>query len=927
MMKKLIPMSALILCSLLSNAQVVDIPDEGFKQYLLDSDVDTNGDGDIQVSEALQVTEINLPSVGVPSEVFSIEGIQAFTNLVHFSSAAPFLEEIPLQGLTELKTCELSLDVASISLGLQNCVALESCTFKGEFGGSIDRADFTGCVSLTNIEIANPAETIVTEVILDGCVSLEEFRFPEAFGLFKISTLGCTSLRVFELGAAGSLEDFSFVDLESLDSLILTGNIGNVLISNNPQLSYVELRNITGVEFTGQIAVEHLIIEAEAPIPSLILENNSKLERVQMLANVLGTISFAGCDNLRSIDSWSIIHQTLNLAGCKNLINAPIAGTELLVDMTDCQSIEMVRFEGSQFETDVTVLCSGMTSLRDLSLISTSIGRLSVDGCYNLWRVDVMDATAPELDFSTCINLSSLTIMTPNFEPQTINLKNGVFEDLSLWTIDNPFIEICVDEDELSVYEAAFTFPNVVFTTSCTTGNESLPYILAGSATLDVNGDSCQTSTQEIPFAKFSLGSDEGWETSVYANQSGSLLRYLPEGEYTLTPQVPYGMELFTLYPSQATLTLPDSIGGNPSADFCYIATQDLDIVDVTLIPIGEARPGFDAEYRITYTNTGNIIKDGDIVLEFPDDVLDFVSATPDITTIEEGLLSWSFEGLVPFETRSIDFTMNLNSPMETPPLNNGDVLSFTARVSPIGNVTITSYWSYLNQTVVNSFDPNDKTCLDGDELDIEDVGGSVKYMIRFENIGSADAINVVVIDTIDTNSFDIKTIEVLTASHDVRTEIDGNEVKFIFDDIYLPFDDANNDGYVTFRINTLDDLTLGHKLENRAGIYFDFNFPIITNTTSTEVSETTSTYFEKTSVANVTCYPNPANNVVNISAAAEIDKVVLKTASGLTVGSYDLVSKNQSTYRLSLDGYASGLYLLEVHIGEEHQVRKLVIH
>ncbi len=58
-----------------------------------------------------------------------------------------------------------------------------------------------------------------------------------------------------------------------------------------------------------------------------------------------------------------------------------------------------------------------------------------------------------------------------------------------------------------------------------------------------------------------------------------------------------------------------------------------------------------------------------------------------------------------------------------------------------------------MNQTVVNSFDPNDKTCLEGATIPPSAVGKYVHYMIRFENKGTAEAQNVVVKDMIDTEN------------------------------------------------------------------------------------------------------------------------------------------------------------------------------
>ena len=45
-----------------------------------------------------------------------------------------------------------------------------------------------------------------------------------------------------------------------------------------------------------------------------------------------------------------------------------------------------------------------------------------------------------------------------------------------------------------------------------------------------------------------------------------------------------------------------------------------------------------------------------------------------------------------------------------------------------------------------------------------------------------------------------------LTDSEYLKSEapnIEGNKVEFIFEGIHLPFDDANNDGYVAFKIKT----------------------------------------------------------------------------------------------------------------------------
>lgn len=111
----------------------------------------------------------------------------------------------------------------------------------------------------------------------------------------------------------------------------------------------------------------------------------------------------------------------------------------------------------------------------------------------------------------------------------------------------------------------------------------------------------------------------------------------------------------------------------------------------------------------------------------------------------------------------------------------------------------------------MNSYDPNDKTCLQGETILPTMVGEYVQYRIRFENEGTASAITVRIVDYIDTNKFDIATLIPLSASHDYTTTItEGNKVEFQFDNINLPFTAPASQGYVLFEIKTVDTLVLG---------------------------------------------------------------------------------------------------------------------
>jgi hypothetical protein len=110
-------------------------------------------------------------------------------------------------------------------------------------------------------------------------------------------------------------------------------------------------------------------------------------------------------------------------------------------------------------------------------------------------------------------------------------------------------------------------------------------------------------------------------------------------------------------------------------------------------------------------------------------------------------------------------------------------------------------------------------------------------YTIRFQNTGNAEAYDVIIRDTLDDN-LDPTTFKVISSSHEevLSTSLaEGKFLTFDFHNIYLPDSTSNfegSQGYVAYRIKTLEGIPEETIINNSAGIYFDFNDPILTNTT-----------------------------------------------------------------------------------------------
>jgi len=391
-----------------------------------------------------------------------------------------------------------------------------------------------------------------------------------------------------------------------------------------------------------------------------------------------------------------------------------------------------------------------------------------------------------------------------------------------------------------------------------------------GQNRLDLDNNGCDLN--DAPFKNLKMNIQSGTSTSsLITNTTGNYTLTFLKGTHTITP-VLENPSYFTVSPASYTVDFPVEASPHKS-DFCITANGVHPDLEISLLPLTVARPGFDAKYKIVYSNKGNQQLSGTVALNFDDSVTDIVESYPAVSSQSLNSLKWNFTNLNPSETKEISVTLNLNSPMENPPVNGGTVLKYQAEISssqtdetPANNKFI------FDQVVVNSFDPNDKTCIEGDKISKTKVGDYVHYIIRFENTGTYAAQNITVKDVIDLTKYDINTLYPVSGSHLFSTEIsDNNKVNFKFENINLPFDDANNDGYLAFKIKTKSTLVEGDSFGNSANIFFDYNSAITTNVPTTKIEQALGNkdfLFEKYLVV----YPNPVNDVLNVTVKEDIE-------------------------------------------------------
>ena len=435
-------------------------------------------------------------------------------------------------------------------------------------------------------------------------------------------------------------------------------------------------------------------------------------------------------------------------------------------------------------------------------------------------------------------------------------------------------------------------------------------YNLKGSNRFDQASDGCAAVDPVFKNMNFNVRSTNNDQLNYFSNNSGKYNIGLLPGNYTVTPFFE-NPSYFNVSPTSVMVSMPGQISPVVQ-DFCITPNGNHSDLEVVLMPLEPARPGFNAKYKLVYKNKGNQVQSGAVSLNFDDAVLDYVSAAPMASTSGTNLRTWNFINLNPYETKEIVITLNLNAPTETPPLSGGEILNYTTTITAAQtDETPNDNTFVLNQTVVNSYDPNDKTCLQGTMVGTEKIGDYVHYVIRFENTGTFSAQSIIIKDLIDTAKFDINTLVPLSGSALFTTEItEGNKVSFKFTNINLPFTPGTNTGYVVFKIKTKTTLTAGDTFGGNASIYFDYNFPVITDTYTTTIQALNNPDF--TFGSYFTLYPNPVNDILNINKKDSIEISSIHVYNVL--GQLLVVIPNAgNTSKIDVSNLPSGNYFLKI--------------
>jgi hypothetical protein len=331
---------------------------------------------------------------------------------------------------------------------------------------------------------------------------------------------------------------------------------------------------------------------------------------------------------------------------------------------------------------------------------------------------------------------------------------------------------------------------------------------------------------------------------------------------------------------------------------------------------------GFSSTYNLSYRNLGVMCVDNASIKIVLDENLTLQSVIGATYSTNNDTIIITINALCPFVNGEIQLEVQLDAGA-----NLGAQLTSQAFIYPVsGDAFESNNYSTRHSIIVGAYDPNDKavneTTIYANFLDEERY---LEYLIRFQNTGTYYAQNVWVDDLLSP-LLDQASFQLLHASHAVEVVFQDNLVKFVFDNIMLPDSTSNepeSHGFVRFKIKPKNTIVIGETIENTAAIYFDFNEPIITNTTQTiyafevGISESTPT--------TIRLFPNPSREFLIVYwGDLQPQSCQITDVSGRVVKTFNVAGISESL-QINVNNLPSGLYFLNLNTIDNRYILRWV--
>jgi hypothetical protein len=550
--------------------------------------IDTNGDKEIDASEALQVYYLDVSTKNNnDTQMFNIIGIEYFKNLRSLNYRSNRVSGADLRPLVYLEDLDCSYNTdfpTGINLEGLNLKRLDAS------GTGLMKPYLTGEGNVGLSQFPN------LEILICNSTTITAMNFS---GLKKLKTLDISQ---------NMLQNINLTDLVSLEKLDCVHN----LLS---ELDFSACKNLISVN------------ASQNKISTLAIKDMPKLEDIVMDENKL--LKEANLENLPYLKKLTInncILNVLNLSGLSALESLNCSDNKLLnLDLKKCSGLKNVSCNFNSLLTSLDI--SGSESLETLNCSNTSLSALDLKKNLHLQILIASTTKVEFLDLSPLKELLDVSL-TGNNSLLYLLLKNG--KTYKTYFLSAPKLKyLCVDEENINYYKQILTqsgIDNCEINTYCNFVPGNSYYVISGVHKYNFDNKGCIANNSIFPNLKYTI--TNGTNTGIfYSANNSSYAIPVQAGVISIRPFVE-NPNYFTVSPESVTVNFPTEESPY-TQDFCISSNGNQPDLEVVLIPTEAARPGFDAKYKLVYRNKGNITQSGTVNLTFNDAVLHLKTSDP----------------------------------------------------------------------------------------------------------------------------------------------------------------------------------------------------------------------------------------------------------------------------------------------------------
>lgn len=461
-------------------AQIVNIPDPNFKTALIDEGVDTNGDGEIQVSEAQAECCLNVNF----SNISSMEGIQSFINLITLNCRNNPISALDVSALGALQLIEFgATDITEIdftnnpSLSVINARdgMLTSITLNNP---NLTNVDLTGN-QLTEIDVSQSPLLGSIIVQLNQLTSLDLTQNPALTQIYANNN-ALTSMNIRNgnnTGLTAMVSEFNpaLTCIAVDDPVYANSQVCDPLEGGwciDSQTSYQlncsgNIVNIPDANFKDAL-INDLVVDTDFDgVPDADADTNndgeiqiSEAEEVRRLF-----VIEKGIGSLEGIEAFIFLEELFcgnNLLSSLNIVDnvsleslncADNTITQILIGSNS--SLEQINFSNNQIEQ---INLNGCPNLQSISGINNNLSSIDLSANTNLEVIALILNELTELDISNSTILGFVDVSANQLTSLDVstnsNLSTLIATDNSLEQItflDNPnLLSIIVSDNQLT---------------------------------------------------------------------------------------------------------------------------------------------------------------------------------------------------------------------------------------------------------------------------------------------------------------------------------------------------------------------------------------------------------------------------------------------------------------------------------------------